>query len=307
MNEKNDIKLMAANGLTSKEKENLDLDGFILLRPERVKLEDSQISIKKLDAAISRILKDEGAAAGREAHFGPKLKKGKTPEEGVNRLSLLVKKDDVFLRIMELPILLNAAEIMIKDDFKLSDMELREPTKGNGFQRLHIDGTVRKRKSDPATMAVCFLYLDDSKVSNGAISIIPGSHKSLQNPKDVTDILKTHPREKIIEAQKGSLLILDPSIWHRGRENQSGKRRRALLINYRSRRLPQQVHMKSYFGTNEIQELTTSQRHMLSLNTSDPNFFLKRLVFRHRKTIIIRGLVKLKQTVRRVVGYSKND
>jgi hypothetical protein len=307
MNEVKEILPVATNGLTIEEIKNLDRHGFILLPPARVNFQASKISLNKLDAIINRILKKEGTAAGIEAHFGPKLKKGEMPEKGVNRLSLLVKKDDIFLRIMEMPILLSAAETLIKGDFKLSDMELREPTKGYGFQRLHIDGAVRKIKSEPATMAVCFLYLDNSTVSNGAISIVPGSHKSLKNPKEVTETLKPHPREKIIEAQKGSLLILDPSIWHRGRENQSGSRRRTLLINYRSRRFPQQVHMKSYFNTAEIRELTASQRYLLSLNSSDPNFFLKRLVFRYRKNPVILGLVKLKQTLRRVFNYTKKD
>ena len=38
---------------------------------------------------------------------------------------------------------------------------------------------LRKNQQTPATMAVCFLYLDDSTESNGAISLIPGSHKYL--------------------------------------------------------------------------------------------------------------------------------
>ena len=212
----------------------------------------------------------------------------------------LLKKTQFFLTLAELPMLLNVAGHLIKNDFKLSDMELREPKKSEGFQRLHIDGQIKKKSTDPATMAVCFLYLDDSTESNGAISLIPGSHKYLQNPKDRVNVMEADPRERVIEAPKGSLLVIDSSVWHRGRTNISGQRRRVILINYRVRNLQQQVHMKSYFNLEERKRLTTSQRHLLSLNNDDPNFYLKRFTFRYRKTPIIKLAVKLKSSFKQM-------
>ena len=72
-------------------------------------------------------------------------------------------------------------------------------------------------------MAVCFLYLDDSTESNGAISLYPVPTNS-QNPKDRVNVMEADPRERVIEAPKGSLLVIDSSVWHRGRTNISGQR-----------------------------------------------------------------------------------
>lgn len=284
--------------ITNKEIKFLKDNGYLLISPNKTGLREFGIKIEDLAKSIDNLLEVEGEKAGVEAYYGKLLKKGESPELGVNRLAVLIKKGQIFMKLMELPSLLFMAKNIIRGPFKLSDMEMREPKKNFGTQRLHIDGKVRKNINEKANMLVCFLYLDDSNKNNGAIAVVPKSHLSLINPKSSLGTSINRKREKIIEAKKGSILFLDPCLWHRGRANASGIRRRVIFINYRSRGLHQQVHMKKYFKGNDLMQLTGKQKYLLSLRKSDPNFLYSRFIFNYRNSFLIKGLVILKSFIK---------
>ena len=286
------------NKITNKEIKFLKDNGYLLISPNKTGLSEFALKIEDLDMLIDKLLEIEGEKAGIEAYYGKPLRKGGTPELGVKRLAVLVQKGEIFLKLMELPSLLFVAKNIIQGSFKLSDMQMREPKKNFGEQGLHIDGKVRKNINENANMLVCFLYLDDSNKKNGAIAVVPKSHLSLINPKNnITALNKSEP-EKIIEAKKGSLLFLDPSLWHKGRTNFSGKRRRVIFINYRSRSLHQQVHMKKYFKGTVLEQLTCNQKYLLSLRKSDPDFLYQRLIFNYRDSFLIKFLVASKKFIK---------
>ena len=50
----------------------------------------------------------------------------------------------------------------------MGGVDLRNPLKDLGHQAIHIDWVPRERKSDPFIGVVCFIYLDDSNINNGA-------------------------------------------------------------------------------------------------------------------------------------------
>ena len=286
------------NKITNKEIKFLKDNGYLLIDSNKTGLREFGIKIEDLEKSIDKLLEVEGEKAGVEAYYGKTLKKGESPELGVNRLAVLVKKGQIFMKLMELPSLLFMAKNIIQGPFKLSDMEMREPKKNFGRQSLHIDGKVRKNINENANMLVCFLYIDDSNKKNGAIAVVPKSHLSLINPKNNTKGSIKRKPEKIIEAKKGSLLFLDPCLWHRGRTNSSGNRRRVIFINYRSRDLHQQVHMKKYFKGIALEQLTCNQKYLLSLKKSDPNFLYSRFIFNYRKSFLIKVLVISKSFIK---------
>ena len=77
----------------------------------------------------------------------------------------------------------------------------------------------------------CGYYLDELTTENGAVVILPGSHRALFRPPE------GHPRfpeEKRVLAQPGQAVIFDGCLYHRGAANQSKKRRRVCLMCYQT-------------------------------------------------------------------------
>ena len=79
--------------------------------------------------------------------------------------------------MVTIPEILNAAYEVIKSDIKVAGLNLRNPLKNSGNQRIHMDWKPRKKRERFAGV-VCFVFLDDANYSNGALRIIPGSHKN---------------------------------------------------------------------------------------------------------------------------------
>ena len=98
--------------------------------------------------------------------------------------------------------------------------------------------------SDPVRSVLCSLLLDDFTKENGATRIVPGTHNKLYPPDEEGYYEGDHPEEVYIEAPRGTMLIYDINLWHRGSTNFNGKKRRHININYRSRKIWQQVNFK---------------------------------------------------------------
>ena len=57
---------------------------------------------------------------------------------------------------------------MTKKEIKVCGLNLRNPSKKQGKQSIHIDGFARSKKRGYAGI-VAFIYLDDTKIKNGAM------------------------------------------------------------------------------------------------------------------------------------------
>ena len=64
---------------------------------------------------------------------------------------------------------------------------MREPIKNTGYQGLHLDWKQRQNKDENFFQCTAFILLDDVNENNGAIRVIPRSHKELVNIKSVSD------------------------------------------------------------------------------------------------------------------------
>ena len=133
---------------------------------------------------------------------------GQHPEPGAQRLNNLINKHKCFRKLITLPEVLCASKLLMKNEFRLSQIILRMPFPGKGDQPWHIDWIPRRKSKDPIRSVLSSLLLDDFIKENGATRIVPGSHKSLKSPEEEDYIYQDHPNQKYIEAPRGSLLII---------------------------------------------------------------------------------------------------
>lgn len=85
-----------------------------------------------------------------------------------------------------------------------------------------------------------FIFLDDATAENGALRVLPGSHKNGPIPRDknaedkhcADASLIDESMERVVEAPAGSLLFFGTFLVHRSTPNRSDAQRRALLLSY---------------------------------------------------------------------------
>ncbi|GAB2750825.1 phytanoyl-CoA dioxygenase family protein [Amycolatopsis magusensis] len=87
-------------------------------------------------------------------------------------------------------------------------------------------------------VATAMIYLDDAGAGNGALSVIPGSHRDGPAPRDhaeptglLLDASKLDAeRERTVELPAGSVLVFPSTLVHRSVPNRSERDRRTLLF-----------------------------------------------------------------------------
>jgi ectoine hydroxylase len=95
-------------------------------------------------------------------------------------------------------------------------------------------------------------FLDDADADNGAIRVLPGSHRAGPAPRDPEDptTFLADPRridaaaERVIAAEAGSLLFFPSLLLHRSSPNASGRQRRAILLSFQPAGRPLQIELE---------------------------------------------------------------
>ena len=82
--------------------------------------------------------------------------------------------------------------------------------------------------------------LTDFTEENGATRLLPGTHKSADNP----ELGKEYDGAVAAEMKKGSVLVFDGSIWHGGGANRTRARRVGIAMNYCAGFLRQQENQQ---------------------------------------------------------------
>ena len=98
-------------------------------------------------------------------------------EPGTNRLGNLIEKNSIFSELLLIPEILLSAKEVIKDNIKVCGLNFREPIKGEGNQKIHMDWKPNKNKKDKFAGIVAMIFFDKTNSKNGATRIIPKSHK----------------------------------------------------------------------------------------------------------------------------------
>ena len=113
------------------------------------------------------------------------------------------------------------------------------------------------------------MYLEDSTKQNGATKLVPKSHKILGYPAEHTNPFKPHEKEIQLEAEAGSILILNANIWHRGGDNITGQKRGVLAVDYRSRDLKQLLNLYLYIDKDVRKEFNEVEKYLFGLRETD--------------------------------------
>ena len=271
--------------LSEENKFRLINDGYCLINISPEEWKKRGIDLELVSNVVDDLVKKEGWRGGWD-HIRQDMKENKHPEEGAQRLNNLLSKHDCFRRIFTIPEALIAAKFLIKNEICLSQLIFRMPFPGKGEQPWHIDWVPRKKDKDPVRSVLTSLLLDDYTKENGTTRIVPGSHKWLKQPFEDGYYFQDHPQQKYIEAPKGTLLIYDINLWHCGTKNINGKKRRHLNINYRDRKIWQQINFKKELPISLKEKLSRAESYLLKIRDEDPS--RNDWLFKYRNNFLVK-------------------
>jgi hypothetical protein len=205
------------------EQDELDSRGYILLRGFI-----APHFLAELRARTDELFELEGENAGSEFRSEPNSR----------RLANLVAKGEVYERLVSTPELLERIGAVLGRRFKLSSLNARSANpRSDSRQPLHVDMGLLP---DDHGYLVCnsVWMLDDFTTENGALRVVPGSHRSGRKPDE------THPDEILVTGKAGTVVVMNAHLWHGGTENRTDAPRRALHAFYCRYDVPQQQYQK---------------------------------------------------------------
>jgi hypothetical protein len=209
---------------------------------------------------IERLFAVEGDDAGREFRLEP----------GARRLANLVDKSEVLAGCIAIPPLLAHVAAVIGPALKLSSLNARSANPRNGVaQPLHADGGARP---DERGAWVCNLIwmLDDFRGDNGALRVVPGTHRDPRLPAAaLADPTAPHPDERLVTGRAGDVVVLDGHLWHGGLPNSTDRPRRALHVYYCRRDKPQQQYQRAMLRPDRQRALPPLQRWICALDDAE--------------------------------------
>jgi ectoine hydroxylase-related dioxygenase (phytanoyl-CoA dioxygenase family) len=237
--------------LTDREKQQLDEDGYLVLH-DWIEVD----LLRKLRQRVEDLFAEEGEQAGAEFKS----------ESGCRRLANLVDKGDIFRTIIAMPRLLEYVRHVLGPEFKLSSLNVRSASPHGGAQPWHCDMAA---VADDRGCWVCnsVWMLDDFTPANGALRLIPGSHRWRRLPQlDLTDLFADHPRQVLVTGRAGTLVVVNAHLWHAGTANHTDRPRTALHAFYCRRDKPQQQYQKALLRPEVQHSLSPPLRHLLALD-----------------------------------------
>jgi hypothetical protein len=212
-----------------------------------------QALVERLDALFA----EEGERAGAEFKQEP----------GALRLANLADKGDVFLECaLETEVLALVAHVL-GPRFKLSSLNARSALPGPAAaQPLHAD---QGALPDERGFWVCntLWMLDDFTPENGALRVVPGTHRSGRLPQDALEDPKPpHPDEVILTGRAGDVVVMNAHLWHAGTANRTQRRRLALHAFYCRWDKPQQQYQRRLLRRETQDRLSAPARALLALD-----------------------------------------
>ena len=263
---------ISENSLSVDSKSFLHQNGYLIVPPTKF----IKTNLKNLNKITSDLILKEGHKGGWEGKEKYYVKNrpfepvtADSFEVGADRLGNLVEKHNLFGKLILIPEILMAAKEVIKDEFKISGLNLRNPKKNFGEQAYHIDWLPRKKESEGYSGIVCYIYLEDSNLENGATRIIPGTHKFLGWPDEHIDTSIKHKDEIRAVVPAGTIIIANLNTWHAGAKNISGKSRKTIFLQIKKRNEPALLNYKKFLSEKTKNTLSEAQKYLLSIREID--------------------------------------
>jgi ectoine hydroxylase-related dioxygenase (phytanoyl-CoA dioxygenase family) len=238
--------------MTAEDREQLDRDGYVILENYM-----GQRLLHELRDRVGQLFLSEGEQAGSEFK----------QEEQTLRLANLVDKGEVFERAIAMPEVLERVGHVLGPQFKLSSLNARSANPYSTWvQPLHADmGAIADEKG--YWVANTVWMLDDFTDENGAIRMIPGSHRWGKLPQQaLADPRTSHPDEALITGKAGTVVVMNAHMWHGGTANRTSKPRCAMHAFYARWDKPQQQYQKRLLRLEVQERLTPGLRRLLALD-----------------------------------------
>jgi ectoine hydroxylase-related dioxygenase (phytanoyl-CoA dioxygenase family) len=187
----------------------LDADGYAIV--ERVLAPDQAA---RIGAELRRLL--DAVPTGRNYFEGFRTR----------RLYALYAKTRLLDPLTLHPLVLGALEHVLGAHFQLSGPTGIEIGPGEVEQVLHRDEDIYPvPRPHPQLVTNVMWAFDDFTTANGATRLIPGSHRSVEQP---------HPSTPMVTAEMpaGSAMLYVGSLWHGGGANRTDTARLGVAIEY---------------------------------------------------------------------------
>jgi ectoine hydroxylase-related dioxygenase (phytanoyl-CoA dioxygenase family) len=235
--------------LSETEMRQLDERGYLVL-PDFM---DADL-LATLRQRVEELFAEEGERAGAEFKQEP----------GARRLANLVNKGEVFERVILTPRIIECMEHVLGPEFKLSSVNVRSADPHSDCaQPLHADsGAV----ADDRGYWVCnsVWMLDDFTSQNGAIRMVPESHRWRRLPPP--EMLAPHEGEVLVTGGAGTVVIMNAHMWHGATANRTATVRRAMHVYYTRGDKPQQQYQKALLSKALQARLDAAARRILALD-----------------------------------------
>jgi ectoine hydroxylase-related dioxygenase (phytanoyl-CoA dioxygenase family) len=113
----------------------------------------------------------------------------------------------------------------------------------------------------------CVWMLDDFTKENGALRVVPGSHRWGKRPQEaLPDPHAPHPQQLLVTGRAGTVVVMNAHTWHGGTANRTQRERRALHSFYVRRDIPQQQYQKRLLRSETQAGLSPQLRALLALD-----------------------------------------
>jgi ectoine hydroxylase-related dioxygenase (phytanoyl-CoA dioxygenase family) len=162
------------------------------------------------------------------------------------------------------PRVLAAVQHILRRPFRLSSLNGRDPVRGDGGQGLHADWADR-HVGDRYHVVNSLWLLDDFTPDNGATRLVPGSHLLDSSERLALAVDAPHPREVVLQAPAGTVIVFNAHAWHGGTMNRSGDRRRVMHAYFTAREHRPQLDHRAYVRLATYRRLSEAQRWLMDV------------------------------------------
>jgi ectoine hydroxylase-related dioxygenase (phytanoyl-CoA dioxygenase family) len=251
--------------LTQEETRSFDEQGFVVLQ--------NAVSPEQLDGMsrkFEKLMAQEGYDNGRiryneEESIADIILKQFNKDSShhtsgeMNEVLNLVNEGDVFDITYIQPKLLAAVRHALGEDLKVSQVTAREVLPQTGAPDEH---TGHEGAFHPDAFIVnCLWLLDDFNETNGALSVVVGSHhKNSQPSPDDRGLPVVN-----LNAPAGSVIVLNGKLWRTDNTNRSDQNKRMILVNFIARSQPQHTDQKTYIRISTYNRISDAAKYLLDL------------------------------------------
>lgn len=160
-------------------------------------------------------------------------------ENGVRRLENLESKGRLFLDVVMHPTILAVGQALMSEPMRLSMLKARDPLLGNPRQVYHRDCSGDGLPDHLGYYSfTAIVALDNATAENGSTIVLPFSQNWNDARNDLLrDRTEPYPGEVSVFAERGDVVLLNGHTWHAGDTNQSGARRRSILLHFYADRI----------------------------------------------------------------------